>query len=247
MKKILAFIFACGIALPAWADDATHVVGNSPDAEYATIAAALAASDPGDLIVIEDGTYSENLVISAGESVTLQGNVDQHSAVKIKGRIKIADGGTAQIEYVDINAAGFNYGVQVNGRGIIQHGTIRNGQYGVLVNETGNAEVYDQVIKQANRDGVRVKPGGKLDVSYSWIRHNAKAGVRANTTTRLRITDSVLSSNRTGIYWINATHRNNDILRNKIKHHTTGIHLKNSVAYRSDNRFADNTTNLVED
>lgn len=233
--------------MPAWADDATHVVGNSPDAEYATIAAALAASNRGDLIVVEAGTYIENLTIAAGESVTIQGDPLQRKGVIIKGKIHIEDGGTAQIEYVDINATGKDYGVKVNGRGIIQHGTIRNGRDGVLVSATGNAEVYDQVIKQADRDGVHVKPGGKLDVSYAWIRHNAKAGVRANTTTHLRITDSVFSNNQTGIYFINATHHNNDILRNKIKHHTTGIHLKNSVAYRSDNRFADNTTNLVED
>lgn len=247
MKKILTIIFACSLAFPALADDATHIVGTSPDAEYPTISSALAASNPGDLITLENGTYPENLTIASGESVTIMGNVDNPDSTKIAGKILIESGATAQIEYVNINASGQDYGVKIQGNGVIQHGTIQRGDYGVVVSKTGIVEIYDETIKYADVDGVNVHKGGKLDLSYSWIRHNNKAGIRAKTSKRIRITDSTIRSNHTGIFFINAANSSNDILRNEIKNNTTGIHLKDSKAYRSDNRFNDNTNNLVVD
>ena len=87
---LLATIALLGVSTPAHAA-ATLTVG--PTGTYATISAAIAAADPGDLITVADGLYVENITVAEGITIqaenpraaTIQGNVTLSAPANIGG------------------------------------------------------------------------------------------------------------------------------------------------------------------
>lgn len=245
LTLIITIIASANLINPALADDSVSVGPDSND-DFHTIQAALDASQPGDFISIDDGTYNENLTIDAGSDLTLSGNPFNSDHVVITGQIIVQDGAQAQLDYLTIEAGSTDYGVKVLGSVTMQYGIINDGNYGLLVGHGGYANVYEQTITGASADGIFVKTRGRLELTYSVVKQSNKAGLRFHSAKQVRVTDSTFHHNTTGITLLDANNANNEIFRTNFRYNTTGLRLNNARVSRVDNRFAGNTTNVLE-
>jgi hypothetical protein len=68
MKKFFTILFVCTAFCAAYAQDTLHVPG-----DYSTIQAGINASNNGDIVLVEDGTYTENINYR-GKAITVASN-----------------------------------------------------------------------------------------------------------------------------------------------------------------------------
>jgi hypothetical protein len=166
-------------------DAAWHVdpafAGDADPTHFATIGAALAAAEDGDVIAVSAGSYAENLVVAAG--VTLVG--------RCAAEVQISAPVAAQ------PAIRLQSGAAVAARGI----TVRGGSPGFSV-PAGCALSLDEVlIEGAEDEGIRA-PGGDVTLQRTVVRGTVPSapgsqtlGVMAYDGAVVAIRDSALSEN----------------------------------------------------
>jgi parallel beta-helix repeat protein len=149
--------------------------------QFATIQGAVDAADPGDVIQVAKGIYSENVSISAKNGLTLVGKpgaiIDAGSAddgVSITGSQSIA------IRGLTVRNSGTSAGfLLIGGTDVeIRQCTIEGVfGHGILVDSTSNVRLLDNQVTAAGEDGILVDTNTAL-VQGNTIRGSAGPNVR---------------------------------------------------------------------
>lgn len=189
-----------GTACPAgsWADDlpanAIHVLAGAPaggdgsEAQpYATIAEAIAAADPGDVIGVSKGTFDE--VLAVREGVTIRGACVAETIVAssipsdVAATILVAGAGGVRIE--NLQVGGERFGIRVDesldGAALDSVVVARATAVGIVVTGRGALEATSVVVR-----GTGARPG---DQGWGF-------GIDAYLGARVTIDGGAIESNR---------------------------------------------------
>ncbi|NTW75587.1 MAG: DUF1565 domain-containing protein [Candidatus Moranbacteria bacterium] len=145
-NTILAVLFAIAILIPAVSmgssrtihvdDDASGSQDGSSSHPYKKIGDALKHAEEGDEVYVHGGEYDENITIPKG--VTVKGSYKDRGKVVIDG-----DNDEATVEMKHGSSLSFV--------------TVKDGRYGISVQDDAKAKLYDVVVKGAQRDGIRAE------------------------------------------------------------------------------------------
>lgn len=127
-------------------------------ADHATIAAAVAAAQPGDVILIASGTYTESVVVDGIDGITLKG----------KGGPVID--GTGTDSCLDLRNLS---GARVSGV------TLSGARFGLRIVDSSGVSVIGSTITGVTDAGVLIERSAEVDISRSTIRESAGAGILA--------------------------------------------------------------------
>ena len=176
---------------------------------FTSIQDAIDASSPGYRIVVYDGTYYENLVIT--HKLDLFGEDKSNTEIIGNGNVNVIE-----INATNVNISHFtikNSGSTKNnaiikvekGKSIITDNKIENGYHGILLNNSNYHLIYDNYILDNNGDGIRI----------------------INSDLNKNISYNTIDGNRNGIYLYSS--QLNNIYNNKIKNNKGhGIFLNKS-------------------
>lgn len=206
------------------------LVGQSHRADYPTITSALAEAPVNTTIVVEPGTYPENVVISTqGIQLMASGNV-------------ILDSGAIE--------SAQDYGVVIAADNVVFDGfTIRNTAAAIVVQGAADVTVSNNTVTGLNYNGIAVLQNSDRIIIESntlnqilqygiVIGYNIVVGANPEVTT----TGSVIRSNTVNGAGASAIYadiysNHNQYVDNVLTHAVIGIHL-----YKSNNDLVQNNT-----
>jgi parallel beta-helix repeat protein len=230
--------------------------------EYPTIQAAIDASNPGDTIMVANGTYYENIVVDKwlkirGEnrSNTVidgreRGNVVTIKADKVEiSGFTIRNGGN---NYVGVDAAGFRSlsishnvfaaneaGIDLwdsDGNIIINNVFFNNTVNGIYLLFCLGNEISNNTFYEGNY-GIRVELSNNTYIAGNNVT-NASYGIYITRSTNNTVIDNTLSSNSFGV---TSAYGDNIIIRNnRISGSTYGIYLYQSTEHSLTNNTVSN-------
>lgn len=229
---LLLVVFVLPVLVLARQDEKIYVDAEASGAEdgssghpYKTIGKALNKADDNTEIHIAAGTYKENIEIPKGvevygsdkNDVIIQAKNDDEPVVVMKNKTKI------------------------------NKVTIKKGKHGIKVKEDSRASIIKCVIKDNDKDGIRIS-GGKADkkkevsITDSVIKNNGRTGIFSETR-RIVIMDNEITDNESdGIdlaagtsAWIRGNLvKNNDGSGMKLILDSSNIWTKNNTYYGNE-------------
>ena|SRR3989344_2734678 len=229
---LLLAVFVLPVLVLAGQDKKIYVDANASGAEngssehpYKTIGKALDKSDDDTEIHIAAGVYKENIEIPKGveiygsdrEDVIIQGKNDDKPVVEMKNKTKI------------------------------NKVTIKKGKHGIKVKEDSKVSIIKCVIKDNDKDGIRIS-GGKADkkkevsITNSVIKNNGRTGIFSETRRIVIMDNEIIDNESDGIdlaagtsAWIQEnTIKNNDGSGMKLTLDSSNIWTKNNTYYGNE-------------
>ncbi|NMC63604.1 MAG: hypothetical protein GYA55_10620, partial [SAR324 cluster bacterium] len=181
--------------------DSYFTVGSDPGDDFASIQPAIDAAPSGYSIYVDDGTYTENLLIS-GKELTISGNSLDSDAVKIIGKITVGTAANVELQYFSLDATGYTSGILLKGIAKVKYGHIFGAKNGVTVASGGKLETYEETIGWNSAYGVLCRSGGQIRIDSSSITNNTKAGIRVIKNRRIHpvwLNETTLSGNASAL------------------------------------------------
>jgi parallel beta-helix repeat protein len=188
--------------------------------DYPTIQRAIDNATLGDIILVDDGTYYENIVIN--KSISLIGKNKETT---------IIDGGkSGVVVYISanwVNISGFqitNSGRSLDDKGItimqVSNSNIsnceisKNSQTGIHIVDSIDVTIIDNKINLNNGHGIYIMEGKSNKIENNMINSNNDSGIQIYSSMQNTIINNNISNNRNGIYlWskspLNEVHNNN--------------------------------------
>lgn len=226
---LLLAVFALPVLALAGQDKKIYVDANASGTEngssehpYKTIGKALDKADDNTEIHIAAGTYKENIEIPKGvkvygsdkNDVIIQGKNDNEPVVVMKNKTKI------------------------------NKVTIKKGKHGIKVKEDSKVSIIKCVIKDNDKDGIRIS-GGKADkkkevsITDSVIKNNGRTGIFSETRRIVIMDNEIIDNESDGIdlatgtsAWVRGnTIKNNDGSGMKLALDSSNIWTKSNTYY----------------
>lgn len=153
---------------------------------FKSIGAALEKADKNTNVIVLPGYYVENIEIP--KDVAVYGASADSVIIKAKNSDKTV--------------------VTMQSRTKIDKVTIEGGRIGIEVEENARVSIMESVIKDNDRDGIRIKDGDidedhRVNITNNRIRNNGRSGVYAEER-RIVLMDNVIESNeKDGIAFAN--------------------------------------------
>lgn len=181
-----------GLTTPPISIPETHVVAQNGSADFTSIQAAVDAAEPGDLVLVENGTYAETIRLDAEVDVAAR----NEGGVVLNGTMTDADSGVVLPE--DASAGPtvsglviteFNNGVMARTNGgawRLENVTVTNNDIGInALASTGGWRVDESIIRN-NRVGVQAGASGerRIRLRQNQITNNTEVGVSATLAQR---------------------------------------------------------------
>ena len=170
-------------------------------ADYTTIAAALAAAVPTDTVLVDAGTYAEDLTVPGG--VILRGaGIDQ---TFIYGQITVSGGeaGLVSFNLVGPGASANTIGIDVPSGNSVEAVSMRVSGWWQAVrldsgaNPVGGAPVIDRLSVQNNGYGVVVQSGDAI-LTNNYLAYNVRSGFYTWDNASAQIINNTLFGNSFG-------------------------------------------------
>ena len=183
--------------------------------EYSTIALALESAADGATILVDDGSYSENLVVD--KSVTIE-SVNGYQSTSV---VSSTTGNVFLVNAPNVVIKGFDvYGATTYGRaGIYFNEGAHNGK--ALDNRCG----YDNAHR--NHSGIRIVKSDNVEIAGTICQVTGLYGIRAEFTNGSKIVNNVVEQQSfEGIYLVDSN--NNEITGNTVSGNRTGVSLRKS-------------------
>ena len=198
MTRIGAGLALAGLAVSATGCDSStsparsdvlYVVG--ADGNFRTIAAALAAAPPGEVIEVRTGVYSERVVIAK-------------AGIKLRGTGAIVDGTAVE--------GGRGVGMLVDGVSDVEVSgfTVRNFERGIVVQNAANALISRNEVHSNNSKAANTAPPLASGVDLF-------EGVVLIAASGVQVTDNVLRNNGHDGLMITSGSRGNVVRNNRIQ------------------------------
>lgn len=224
------FLFAGGCKKIYVDDDASGKQDGSSKHPYKTIGAALKKADEDDEVHILPGYYRENIEIpkevevygSDEDQVIIEAKDDDEPVVKMKHK-------------TEINKV-----------------TVKKGKYGIEVGRNDRASIIECVIKDNDRDGIKIKEGEiqdkyKVSITESLIKDNGKSGIYSQKRRIILIDNEISDNNNDGVdlaagskAWIDGNRlKDNDGSGLKLVLDGSEIWTKNNTYYGNEREGAE--------
>jgi parallel beta-helix repeat protein len=214
--------------------------------EYATIQAAINAEETvdGHTIIVNAGTYHENIVIN--KSITLIGQSKFNTIIRgqlSQNVIYIKAENVKLAEFtVEESAYGYSGIYLFHSKGCnVTDNVIKNNYYGIHTYNSNNSIVYNNLITNCEY-GIRLYNSTSNTLSENTVTNN-KNGIHIDISNNNHASKNNITLNMwNGIYLFQSS--NNTISDNTITQNSiSGIRLNNST----DNTFSNNTVSKNED
>lgn len=208
---LLAGILSILVPVMASAQPATIYL---PD-DYSTIQGAVDAANPGDTIIVRDGTYTENVEV----------NKDHFTIRSESGpEATIVQAANSNNDIFEITA---NY-VTISGFKIT--GAIGSHNYSpkaIHLNSVNHCSILHNIITN-NFNGIHISSkilGAILDntITNNIILDNSNVGISIQYSASNVLENNILDNNRIGIYVLDAN--NNSLVNNVVSNNSKGIYL----------------------
>lgn len=176
-----------------------------PSTEFYSLQQSIREAEPGDIIEVEPGTYTENILID--KSITLRGLRENKPLIKgIKEgqsviNVKSIDKDTqVNIENIRIGFAPEN-GIQAGGQAkleLINVEIVGNGSNGVEASSQTELHITDSQLSNNGLAGIEFYDSAKVVITSSTLSHNSDKGIWAHDSVLLKVEDSKIQGNSDG-------------------------------------------------
>jgi parallel beta-helix repeat protein len=212
--------------------------------DYSTIQAAVNAANSGDLILVDAGTYTENVVVT--KSVTLLGSSQNQTiieapsltAVDVKSNNVTISGFTIRGGSTGVNVSGYDScRISNNTIGPIGYGSSVG--IGILLQSSHTNTIFSNVISLAPLGILLTRSNNNL-IYDNVVTHISILGIGLQETKDNRISNNTITFNERGIF---PESSNSTIFEgNTVFNNTIGVSLSNSHGNRFYlNNFINNT------
>ncbi len=204
-------------------------------------------------IFVYNGTYYESLIITY--QIDLFGEDRGNTIIDGNGSNTVitVNANNVNISHFTIknrNASVNSSLIHINGdHSIITDNILSKGYHGVLLDNSNNHLIYDNIIRDNAGDGIRLNQSNdNVNISYNTILRN-KNGITSYSSQRNRIyNNEIMNNNQNGIF-LNRTCQNNIIIDNNAsKNGNHGIYLNdysNHQTITSNEIYYNNNSGLV--
>ncbi|MCI0497683.1 MAG: right-handed parallel beta-helix repeat-containing protein, partial [Thermoplasmata archaeon] len=186
-RVALAFLAAMavlGVLIPAGADALTWIVDDDAGswADFTTVGEALDASVAGDVILVYNGTYDENLLVDVAVSIhgngsavtTIQGNGTDNVTVIAANGVRMSG-----LRLVGSASNGFNAGIFVDADSVeIFDNECSGNEHGIFVSHASNVTVRGNVANLCDKNGIILYHSFECTVENSTCEENGINGIR---------------------------------------------------------------------
>jgi len=200
---------------------------NAPDA--ATIAAGITAADPGDTVVVCEGTYAGDVTVN--KSVTIEGRAEANRAdIVVEGASDgfnvTADGVT--IRHITFDGPGADYGIHVTGDNArIEDVEAVEWDVGIYLDASNSSVVDSSEVDDNGTVGISASGGGDNEITHNVAGANNFRGVIVEDEYVDLVADNVLSGSDAALFLDadGATLLNVHVVRNTINAGSDGIFI----------------------
>ncbi|MCQ6963603.1 hypothetical protein PV02_11040 [Methanolobus chelungpuianus] len=200
---------------------ATITVGPS-DKDYTTINAAVTAASPDDIILVSDGVYNEDIIISKTNLTIISENGSANTLI----RPSLSSGHTLQVTASNVTIQGFNI-----------TGGSYYGRAGIYVISASNCTFSENQVN-ANHYGIYLESSGNNIIQNNNLSSNSYAGVYLDSSNNNVFTDNVANSNNYAGIILTTSSSNNTFANNNASFNYIGI----QIGHLSDNNLLTNNT-----
>ena len=226
----------------------SHIITVGPLAsDYSSIQAAIEAANPGSVILIQNGTYHENVNVT--KPLIIRG-------AEIKDKMPVLDGNgeksaiTLSVDGItiqDLAAMNSGIGIEVDSKeNSLVGNLLQKNRCGIYIKMPNNTVKFNEILN--NFVGITVDHAGSNILEANSIQGNAFRGIYLKDSGDYnKITDNNIIGNFQGIYYERS--RNNMLVGNMVKNNSKiGAYLANSSAnliYK--NIFINNSQDAYDD
>ena len=225
-KTLFGILFVCTaiLFLSAFVTSVSASTLYVPD-DYTTIQAAVDAAGPGDVIVVRDGTYKENVDVNKPHlTIKSENGADKTTVEAVTSSY---DDIVFEVTEDYVNIIGFtvkagDYGIYLN---IVHHCNIQNNNisagYGIYLSESSN----NNIIKNTVSDcvfGITLSNSFSNNINNNILLNNIR-GIGLGGSKNIVSNNTVSYNGAEGIYLSNS--KSNSISNNTVSHNGNGIDL----------------------
>jgi nitrous oxidase accessory protein len=177
----------------------TITVNNDGGADFTTIQEALNISEDGDVIRIQEGTYSGNLTINTAialegaerGSVVIEGNGSQYAMQILMDNVSVKN----------ISIRNTERGIRITSNGITIMGNdfLENNTYGLEINGSKELDIERNEFRNCRGFAIRIIVGSAIQVRNNIFIENGY-GVSCDVVSDSRIEDNYFRNHSVGVY-----------------------------------------------
>jgi len=188
IAKILALIFVLGFSLNGFAGT---LVVSKEGGNFSSIQQAVEAAEPGEDLLIKEGTYKENLKIDKDLTLRGQGKVRVEGSKKGWPVILIGPS-AAKVAVINCVLRGASAKIcQDREKGLCPSGLSAVGQSQVVLRNSA--------VKENGLDGIWLKDSARITIETSEVKENERYGVWLLNSTEATIKNSSILNNKNGL------------------------------------------------
>jgi len=210
-----------------------QIVSKAFHKSFSSIQAAV--SDPltvdGDVIVVGNGTYTENIVVNKTLTIISEGNVTVQALNSSNPVFNINSGGSGSIIH-GFTVTGGSIGISLNsayGCTVSGNNASYNANHGIWLSGSNNNTIYGNNVFESCY-GIFFTNSSNNILSQNNLRsimeYPDSTGVHIDTSQNNSISDNYITDNENGIFLLNS--QNNFVSGNVITDNNTGISVCNS-------------------
>jgi len=243
---VLALVLSLGIvALPQGRAEANPGTIYVPD-DYPTIQQAVNNATPGDVIIVEDGTYHENVHVNTSHLAIRSHYGPANCTVNASNSNAHVFAVTAN--YVNIsgftvqNAANFSKaGIYLQGAEhcLVFYNIAKNNDYGIQLWHSNSTTVAANIANENNEYGIELFESNNNTLTNNTANSNEWFGIWLSYSSNNSFNRNTANDNHDGIYFAYSSNDNNLTNNTANENYDYGIYLHTS----SNNNLTNNTAN----